>query len=199
MMRSTPALRSAVASFSLIFLMSYAASAASWTLEEGSRLGFKTSQGGAPVEGLFEAFDAEIDFFVEDLETSRVVVVIDVASVNSESKDRDDAIRSPSLFNVATWPAARFETKAFRRIAEDRFEAVAELTMRDVTKEVILPFMLEIEPHPEKEGHLRAIARAELAVMRLDYGIGQGRWQDTSVVPNEVVIFMEIIASRPAG
>ena len=172
--------------------------ASSWTVEEGSRLGFRTSQGGAPVEGQFEEFEAEIEFSAEDLEASRVAVVIDVSSVNSESKERDDTIRSSSLFDVANWPSARFETKSFRRVADDRFEAVADLTMRDVTKEVALPFTLEVVPHPEAEGQLQAIASGELAVMRLDYGVGQGMWQDTSVVPDEVIIFINIVASRPA-
>jgi polyisoprenoid-binding protein YceI len=197
-MRALLALRTAFVFAAAIIVMSHPVFAASWSVEEGSRLGFKTSQGGAPVEGLFEDFEAEIEFSAEDLETSRVAIVIDVASVNSESKDRDDTIRSPSLFDVATWPTARFESKSFRRIGDDHFEAVADLTMRDVTEEVVLPFTLEIVPHPETEGHLRAIARGELAVMRLDYGIGQGMWQDTSVVPDEVVIFIDIVASRPA-
>ena len=57
------------------------ASSPSWTLEDDSRLGFKTAQGGAPVEGLFGRFEAEIEFSAENLEASRVAVVVDIASV----------------------------------------------------------------------------------------------------------------------
>ena len=39
-------------------------------------------------------------------------MTIDIASVNSESKDRDDTIRAAGLFDVATWPTARFEADA---------------------------------------------------------------------------------------
>ena len=174
------------------------ASPPSWALEEGSRLGFRTAQGGAPVEGLFERFEAEIQFSAEDLEASRIVVVVDIASVNSESKERDDTIRSPSLLDVASWATARFETKSFRRVADDRFEALADLTLRDVTLEIVLPFTLEIVPHPEQAGRLQARARGEVAFLRLNYGVGQGIWSDTSVVPDEVVVIIDIIASRPA-
>ena len=40
-------------------------------------------------------------------------------------------------------------------------------------------------------------ARAEggLVIKRLDYGIGQGDWEDTSLVADEVEIFFEIKAT----
>lgn len=168
-----------------------------WTLEAGSRVGFIATQGGAPVEGVFEVFEADIHFDPEAPNQSRVAVTIDIASVNSESKDRDDTIRSADLFDVATWPTARFETSEFKKNGEIDYEAAGQLTMRDVTKDVILPFSLEITSHPDKTGVLLATATGELTVQRLDYGVGQGQWQDTSIVGNDVIIFIDVKASRP--
>ena len=37
-----------------------AAAAPEWALEEGSRVGFVATQGGAPVEGAFTVFEARI-------------------------------------------------------------------------------------------------------------------------------------------
>ncbi len=175
------------------------AEAPDWTVQDGSRVGFIATQGGAPVEGVFETFEAEIRFDPEALDQSRVAVTIDIASVNSESKDRDDTIRSASLFDVATWPQARFEAEGFTRKDDGGYEAAGRLTMRDVTKDVVLPFTLEIAPDPEQADRLRAAAKGELKVQRLDYGVGQGLWTDTSVVGNEVVIFIDIQATRPGG
>lgn len=81
-----------------------------WTVEESSRLGFVATQSGAPVEGVFEKFEAEIAFVPGDLANSKVSVEIEIASVNSKSKDRDAAIISPGLFDVSKWPTASFET-----------------------------------------------------------------------------------------
>ena len=175
------------------------AEAPDWTVQDGSRVGFIATQGGAPVEGVFEAFEAEIRFDPEALDQSRVAVTIDIASVNSESKDRDDTIRSASLFDVATWPNARFEAEGFTQNGDGGYEAAGRLTMRDVTKDVVLPFTLEVAPDPAQPGRLRADAKGELKVQRLDYGVGQGLWEDTSVVGNEVVIFIDIQATRPEG
>ena len=164
-----------------------------WTVEEDSRVGFVATQSGAPVEGVFEAFTAEIAFDPDNLAASRVAVVIDVASVNSESKDRDDTIRSAALFDVAQWPEARFAAEGFTALGGDRFEAAGELTMRDATLPVVLPFTLTIT---EEAGVQRARASGELEVSRIDYGIGQGLWADTSVVGEAVVIRIDITASR---
>lgn len=176
---------------------SSAAEAPLWSSEAGSLVGFVAKQAGAPVEGRFEAFEAEIRFDPAAPEAGRVVVLIDVASVNSESKDRDDTIRSASLFDVATWPQARFEAERFVARGDGGFDAVGRLTLRDVTKEVTLPFSLEVGDHPEAADQLQAHAVGELEILRLDYGVGQGLWLDTSVVANEVTIKIDILAKRP--
>ncbi len=168
-----------------------------WTLEDGSSLGFVASQSGAGVNGQFDSFEAEICFDPEQLDASTVAVDIDMNSVNSQSADRDQTIRSADLFDVAQWPKARFEVARFTAVGEGRYEAHATLSMRDASLDVVLPFDLEITDHPDEADQLRAHAVGELTVLRLDYGVGQGQWQDTSVVANEVVIKIDILAKRP--
>jgi polyisoprenoid-binding protein YceI len=168
-----------------------------WIVQPESTVGFTAFQAGAPVEGLFERFEAEIRFDPAALEASRVAVLIDVASVNSQSQERDDTIRSAELFDVGTWPTARFEIARFSDKGEGAYVAEGSLTLRDVRREVVLPFALAIEEDPDDPAALRARARGELAVKRLDYGVGQGLWTDTSVVADEVVIRIDILAKRP--
>lgn len=165
-----------------------------WTVDQGaSALTFTASQMGAPVSGRFNAFTADIAFSPDDLPASSVVVAIDMASVDTGADDRDATIRSPDLFDVKTWPQGRFAAQGFRKTA-DGFEAVATLTMRDVTREVVMPFTLTIT---EGGGILTAKAQGELRVNRLDYGVGQGQWRDTGTVADEVVITFDITATRP--
>ena len=61
--------------------------------------------------------------------------------------------------------------------------------MRGVPKPVTLPFKLEIKQD-------RAHFTGEMTVERLDYGIGQGPWKDTSVVGNTVKIFIDLRVKR---
>ncbi len=181
-----------------ILCLPAAAQPPAWTVEVGSRVGYIAKQSGAEVDGVFEVFDAEIAFAPEDLAASRVAVTIEIASVNSQSRERDDAIKGKGLFNAITWPTARFEAAEFAHKGGDLYEARGRLTLRDQTRDVVLPFTLAIAPHPERNGALLAQAKGELEISRLDYGVGQGMWQDTSVVADEVRIFIDIRATRPA-
>ncbi|HBN50381.1 MULTISPECIES: YceI family protein [Thalassospira] len=156
---------------------------------DDSDIKFSGTQLGADFEGAFDKFTAEIVFSPDDLAGSKVSVLIDIASVDTENADRDSQIISADWFDVAQWPTARFETKSFREIGPGQYEAVADLTIRDVTKEVVLPFNLEIEGN-------EADAEGTLVIKRTDFGVGQGQWSDTSQVGDEVTIRIDIDATR---
>jgi polyisoprenoid-binding protein YceI len=57
-----------------------------WAVEPGSTLGFATAWSGAPIEGRFDRWTADIVFSPDALERSRIVVTIDVGSVNTGDK-----------------------------------------------------------------------------------------------------------------
>ncbi len=81
---------------------------------DDSDIKFSGTQLGADFEGAFDKFTAEIVFSPDDLAGSKVSVLIDIASVDTENADRDSQIISADWFDVAQWPTARFETKSFR-------------------------------------------------------------------------------------
>jgi len=167
-----------------------------WTIEDGSVLGFQARQQGSQVLGSFGAFDAEIVFDPDDLENSRINVDIDVTSITTGHGDRDKTLNSPSFFETERWPSAAFKSRSITAKGDGRYAAAGTLTMRDVTKDVVLPFTLSIEEGAER---LTAHAKGELPIMRLDYGIGQGDWASTVTVADEVVITIDIKASKPSG
>jgi polyisoprenoid-binding protein YceI len=187
-------MRWALVALCLILPGAAAGEAPRWQVAADSRVAFVAYQSGAPVEGGFERFSAEIYFDPEDLAGSRVAVEIDTASVDSQSKDRDDAIRAAGLLDVAQWPTARFAASEFVRTGAGRYEARGSLTLRDVTLPVVLPFALAIT---EEADGWRAEAEGALRISRLDYGVGQGVWRDTSVVSGDVDIEFRILATRP--
>jgi polyisoprenoid-binding protein YceI len=181
----------------VLWLLGGSPLAASWAVEDRSAIGFTATQQGRPVDGHFETFSAAIDFDPDDLAASRIEVVIDVASIATGHRDRDLTLRSPAFFDVARWPSARFASDEIEHRQDERYEARGTLTMRDVTRDVVLPFALAIAPHPETPGALQARAAGELTVRRLDYGIGQGDFASTATVGDDVVIRIEVVARRP--
>jgi polyisoprenoid-binding protein YceI len=182
------------AGLACLLLVAPAQAAPTWTIEDGSAIRFTAYQEGAPVDGGFGDFTAEILFDPDDLAASRVTVRIDTASVATGHKDRDTALRSSSFLDAARWPSATFVSEGLSHHGGERYEARGRLTIRDVTREVVLPFQLSIR---EDGGRQRADAQGELTISRLDYGVGQGEWASTGTVGEEVVIRLEIIASAP--
>lgn len=183
---------------SLVFAAPFASSfispamaADAWNVsQDDSEIGFVGTQLGADFEGRFDAFDADIVFSPDDLAGSSVTVVIDIASVDTQNGDRDSQIVSPEWFDAAQWPTAKFETKSFREVSPGMYEAVADLTIRDVTREVTLPFELAING-------TQAAAKGAVTIQRTDFGVGQGQWADTSQVGDDVTIAITVTATRP--
>jgi len=147
------------------------------------------------VLGNFDAFDAEIVFDPDDLDNSRIGVDI----VTTGHSDRDKTLNSPSFFDTATWPAAAFKSETITATGEGRYDAAGTLTIRDVTKDVVLSFTLDIQADPDEPPRERAEAKGELPILRLDFGVGQGDWTSTTTVADEVVITIDIKASKPTA
>lgn len=169
-----------------------------WTIEgTSSILGFIAQQQGSPVAGSFDAFEAEIVFDKDDLENSRIHVGIDATSITTGHSDRDQTLNSPSFFDTKQWPDAAFESDDITAADEEQYEAAGTLTIRDITKDVVLTFTLDITDDPDDPTRMLAHAKGELPIMRLDYGVGQGDWTSTVTVADEVIITIDIQASRP--
>jgi cytochrome b561 len=151
-------------------------------------LQFRFTQAGATTTGDFDKFTVSL-ITAADGTPTRLAVVIDANSLNTKDKDRDSALRTADLFDVRKFPQASFEAAHFKRIAHDRFEASGKLTIRDTTREVTLPFTLTANAGSSAPGSVLA---GELAINRLDYGVGQGEWRSTEMVGNAVTVIWSV-------
>ncbi|MEM8590160.1 MAG: YceI family protein [Pseudomonadota bacterium] len=164
------------------------AHAADWTvIHDESRLGIIGHQSGAAFEGAFLDFDAAISFDPADPAAATIDVQIDMSSLDTDNAQRDDMVRGGDLFDVATYPTAQFTASGFAVEGEGAFETTGELTIRDVTQQVSLPFTLTIEGN-------RAHATGELVINRIDFGVGQGQWASDDPVAFDVSIVIDIVA-----
>lgn len=66
---------------------------------------------------------------------STVEATIDMNSIDTAVKKRDDDLRSKNFFDVATYPSMTLKSKKFMGTPES-FTLIAFLTIKDVTKEV---------------------------------------------------------------
>jgi polyisoprenoid-binding protein YceI len=160
---------------------SVAFAATQWTLQpRESKLTFVGTQAGAEFEGVFERFTADIKFDPQDLAGSRFDVKIDLASVNTRDSERDDYLKGEDLFAVKQFPTAHYVAEGFA-FKGGKFTANGKLTLRNVTRAVPIEFRFE-----NATGSAAIEGSAQLK--RLDFGVGQGDWKDTSTVANEVKV-----------
>lgn len=159
-----------------------ALAAAQWSMQpRESKLTFVGEQAGAQFEGGFDKFTADISFDPKNLPASRFDVKIDTASVNTQDGERDDTIKSADLFDVKRFPSARYVADKFTDKGGNKYSATGKLTLRNVTKDVPIDFTFE-----SKDGG--AWLKGTAKIKRLDFGVGQGEWQDTSTVGNDVQV-----------
>ena len=66
-----------------------------------------------------------------------------VESINTRNKDRDTHLKSDDFFNAEQYPKLSFTSKSFNKEGDEEYELVGDLTIRDVTKEVVLKVIHE--------------------------------------------------------
>lgn len=88
------------------------------------------------VRGSFEKFDVTV-VTAEDPTATTVEAVIDIASVNTNQKDRDAHLRTSDFFQVDEFPTATFTSSSIA-ITGDDFTITGDLTLRGVTKPITL-------------------------------------------------------------
>jgi polyisoprenoid-binding protein YceI len=124
--------------------------------------------GVSKVRGRFTRFEAEVDVG-ETLETTSVVAIVDVASIDTANADRDAHVLSPDLVDVARRPTMTFRSTRVRE-AGSTYEVDGELTLGDVTRPVLLAVDFGgLESFPGGPRH--AGFEATTDIRRKDFGI----------------------------
>ena len=128
--------------------------------------------GLSKVHGKFTDFAVELKFDERDLAASSIRAVIKPASIDTGIPDRDEHLRGPDFFDVARFPEAVFSSSRIERTA-DGFVAHGKLTLRDVTKEIALPFRLTGRfASNDDKGPLETLGfSAAVTLDRRDYGM----------------------------
>ncbi|MDP3769306.1 MAG: YceI family protein [Dehalococcoidia bacterium] len=90
------------------------------------------------VKGRFRDLDGTIRIDEARPENSRVSATIAVASIDTNAPDRDAHLRSDDFFNAERYPKMTFHSTRVERINDTNFKVYGDLTIRDVTKEVVL-------------------------------------------------------------
>lgn len=106
-----------------------------WTLDPThSEVAFKVKHMMiSTVTGYFDEFQSQITADGDDFKNAKVTFTAKVDSINTKNSDRDTHLKSDDFFNAETYPELTFTSKSF-----DGSQLTGDLTIRDITKEVVL-------------------------------------------------------------
>ena len=155
----------------------------------GSSLVFTFTQLGAAGSGQFNRFSTGFTYDDQNPAAGSLDVKIDITSLDTQDAERDDALKSADLFDTKSHPSATYVAKSLARNSAGGLEAVGKLTLRGVSRDLRLPLTLK----PTTNG-LELSGQA--TIKRLDFGVGQGEWQSTESVADEVKVQYKVTLVR---
>jgi polyisoprenoid-binding protein YceI len=161
----------------LTIIVSSQAIAASWKLDKAhSQVNFSVSHLViSEVTGAFKDFDVSLKADAGDFSDAVIESVIKTASVNTNNEARDAELRSDNFFNAEKFPEIRFKSISVEKAGSDTLKITGSLTIRDVTKTVVLNAHYK-GSIKDPWGNTRAAFKASTTVNRFDYGV---KWNAT--------------------
>ncbi|MFH5831319.1 YceI family protein [Halalkalibaculum sp. DA384] len=165
--------------------------ATAWEIDKAhSKISFEVTHFFTPVSGQFTDYNSDINFDPDNLGESSVDVEIQVSSIDTDNQKRDGHLQSGDFFNAAEYPTITFSSNEIvKKSGQNEFAAIGTLTIKDVSREIELPFtLLGIRDHPMQENTQLADIKFTHSINRNDYDVGTGDWVATAVVGGEVDI-----------
>jgi polyisoprenoid-binding protein YceI len=152
------------------------------------------------VRGRFTRWNAKLNLDPADLARSSVEVAIEAASIDTGVGDRDAHLRSPDFLSAEKYPTLRYVSRRVEKGAGDRLRVVGDLTIRDVTREVVL----DVEYGGQGKdpwGNQRVGFTATASLNRKEFGLTWNQALETGgvLVAEKVDVEIELQAVQQAA
>jgi polyisoprenoid-binding protein YceI len=165
--------------------------AATQVVPAQSEIGFTIKQMGVPVQGRFKQFDAQVAFDPKAPQAAKIAFTIPVSSATMGVAEADAELPKPAWFDAAHQPRASFQSTAVKADGPNRYTVTGTLNIKGHSHPVSVPVTLTPTGST-------TTAAGSFTIKRLDFGLGEGEWSDTSMVANEVTVdFKLALAGLP--
>ncbi len=145
------------------------------------------------VEGSFNQWEGSVVSKGDGFEGADVNFTVDVASIDTDEPKRDDHLRSDDFFNSEEFPKMTFKGKSMKKVDDNKYKLVGDLTIRDVTKEVELDVKYN-GTVKDPWGNTKAGFKLTGTINRFDYNLKWNKLLETGglVVSEDVDIVCNI-------
>ncbi len=178
----------------LSFLGVPGAGAAEWTFDPPhSNVYFDIHHIFATVRGNFRDFSGTFTFDPDNLAASGMDIAVQTKSIDTQIEKRDEHVRSAEFLDVAEHPVMTFKSASIKHLKGDKYQVVGDLTIRDVTKRVAIPFTFHgIKDSPFDKAKQVAGFDAHFVIDRLAYHVGDGKYYKMGVLGKDVNVFISL-------
>jgi polyisoprenoid-binding protein YceI len=152
------------------------------------------------VRGSFNEFEGSLNLDVANPAASSAQITIQVASVDTRNAQRDEHLRTNDFFAPADFPTITFSSTAVSQTGPDTFDVTGDLTIKEVTKSVTVPFEFTgsaVDPF----GNFRAGFEGSTTINRSDYGVTWNAPLEAGgvLVSEKITIELEVSAIKDAA
>ena len=127
-------------------------------------------------EGRFHEFEGDIDFNPDRPEETRVSFAVQVASVDTKKRNRDEKLLSDDFFHAEKYPVMTFRSTNVTALDERKIQVTGDLTIRGVTKRITVPVtVLGVATVDDPPARLAGF-ETTFVIDRTDFGVLGQRW-----------------------
>lgn len=182
-------------SLALLAVMSIAAVnvfSTTWNVDKAhSNINFEVRHFFTPVDGTFHDYNATVIFDPANLKESMIDVEIMVTSIDTKNERRNAHLRTADFFDAEKYPSIKFKSTKIESKGDNKFVAHGDLTIKDVTKKIEMPFtLLGVMDNP-RGGKIAGIT-SEFVIDRNAYGVGTGDFVSDAVIGKEVTATLNL-------
>jgi polyisoprenoid-binding protein YceI len=164
-----------------------------------TRLGFVARHAMVTkVRGAFTEFEGSAHLDFQDPTKSSAQLTIQVASITTGQKQRDEHLRTNDFFDAPTFPEMTF-TSTGVEVDGDTYKLTGDLTIKDVTKPVTIDFEFT-GAAKDPYGNIRAGFDGTTTIKRSDWGISWNAALETGgvMVSDKITLEFDVSAIKNA-
>jgi polyisoprenoid-binding protein YceI len=162
-----------------------------------SSVGFTIRHIVSKVPGAFTKFSGAVQVDRDNMENNSVEATIDVGSINTFNDYRDADLKKPAYFDAEKFATITFKSKSWKKTGDATFDVTGDLTIRDVTKEVVLKVSF-LGFGAGMKGSTSSGWEATTTLNRTDFGVN-GPAMLGKMVGDDVAVTIEVAAELPAA
>ena len=170
-----------------LIVASFSCRANDWVVDYvRSHIGFVASYDSIDFSGRFERWRGSVKFDPAKLSDSKLHIEVDMASVDTASRDRDVGMRSAEWFDASQFGQARYLANVFKALGEDQFQANAVFRIKGQDYPLQSNFTWAASTDTNRR------LRGSVVVDRRTFNIGTGEWANEPIIGFKVKIVYDL-------